>query len=211
MGFYLTIEPGDHLASIADEHGFADPQTVWSAPENAALRAQRSDPNLLAPGDRLYVPDKQDKKVSVATGAEYHFKLKSSSVRLRIKLRDPLGQPIANAACTVTLDGQTSNATLDGDGLLDVAMPARTRDAVLKVGETEWQLQIGQLDPVDQRSGLLARLRNLGYLGGEDTETEPTDAELGFAIALFQRDNGLPIDANDLSRVRSKLQEIHGC
>ena len=33
----------------------------------------------------------------------------------------------------------------------------------------------------------------------------------GFAIALFQRDNGLPIDANDLSKVRSKLQEIHGC
>lgn len=211
MGFYLTIEPGDHLAAIADEHGFADPQTLWQAPENAELRQRRSNPSLLAPGDQLFVPDKQARKVTVATGATHRFRLKDASVRLRVRLRDPLDQPIANQACQVELDGAATTAQLDGDGLLDVEMPARTRVAVLRVGDIEWELHVGHLDPVDQRAGMLARLRNLGYLGGADPAAEPSDGELAFAIALFQRDHGLAIDPGALDQVRAKLEEIHGC
>jgi hypothetical protein len=211
MGFLLTIEPGDHLAAIAAEHGFSDPQTLWQAPENAELRQRRRNPSLLAPGDQLFVPDKQAKKVTVATGATHKFQLKDASVRLRIKLRDPLDHPIANATCEVELDGAATTAQLDGDGLLDVEMPARTQVAVLRVGEVEWELHVGQLDPVEQRAGLLARLRNLGYLGGEDPDVGPSDADLAFAVTLFQRDHGLAIDPSALDQVRSKLEEIHGC
>jgi len=66
MGFYLTIEQGDHLPRIADENGFSDWHTIWDDPNNASLRAQRQDPGVLAPGDRLL------KRVEFIVIEEFH-------------------------------------------------------------------------------------------------------------------------------------------
>jgi hypothetical protein len=45
MGFYLTIEQGDHLPQIADEHGFSDWHTIW----DEALRPPGSHRTLCLP------------------------------------------------------------------------------------------------------------------------------------------------------------------
>src|SRR5208337_3002899 len=51
-----VVRQGDYLAQIAFRRGFVADR-VWSAPENATLREARKDPNILAPGDILHVPD----------------------------------------------------------------------------------------------------------------------------------------------------------
>jgi hypothetical protein len=51
-----VIRQGDFLLKLGFELGF-DADTVWQDPSNADLRALRPDPNILFPGDVLYVSD----------------------------------------------------------------------------------------------------------------------------------------------------------
>jgi len=44
------------ISGIAAQSGIKNWQTVWNAPQNAALRAQRKKPELIQPGDKVYVP-----------------------------------------------------------------------------------------------------------------------------------------------------------
>ncbi len=58
MPITYTVEQGDCLDSIAFAHDFF-PDTIWNHPPNAAIRAERKDPNILYPGDVLTIPDKR--------------------------------------------------------------------------------------------------------------------------------------------------------
>jgi hypothetical protein len=212
MGFYHTVEQGDDLPRIADEYGFRDYKTIWDARENEALRAQRQ-PTVLLPGDQLYVPDKRIGEVEAAAGSKHRYQLKVSLPRLRIQLTGFDGKPLARTPCTVTLDGSDRAVSTDGDGVLDCPLPPGTEDGVLTVGDRRIDFKVGHLDPVDQRSGLIARLRNLGFLepGADgDADSEVDDAELAFAVACFQRELGLPVDG-DAASIVDKLQEAYGC
>lgn len=219
MGHVITVEQGDHLPALADEAGFADWRTVWDAPENAELRAQRKDPGLLAPGDRVFVPDKQPGDgVRVPTAATARFRVKIRLPKLRIIVCGFDGKPLADTACTVTVDGAAVTVTTGADGLVELDLAPGAREATLAANAMSWTLQIGHLDPVDTDTGLWARLRNLGYLVDEDTEdaaaapdAPPDPALLAFAIELFQRDHGLPIDGSDTAGVTARLQEAYGC
>ena len=214
MSYTLTIEQGDHLAKIAEEHGFYDWHTIWDCPENAQLKQTR-DPNLLKPGDQLFIPDKQPKSVSAATGSTHGYTLKGKGTRLCLSLRDVLGQPLKNTQVTVTVGGKTMQMTTDGTGALKVPIEASDVDATIQAGAYQFALKIGHLDPVDEQSGLVARLRNLGYLddltGDVDADGTPTPEALAFAVELFQNDNKLPVDGSDLDSIRDKLKAIHGC
>jgi hypothetical protein len=219
MGFYLTVEQGDHLPQLAEEYGFSDWHTIWDDPNNAQLKEQRTDPGVLAPGDRLYIPDKKPSDgQKVATGATARFRLKRSLPKLRLVVCGFDGQPLADTDCTVTIDGAQTAARTGSDGLLELDLAPGAREATLEVNGQSWALEIGHLDPVDTDTGLWARLRNLGYLVDEATEEQdpspdapPDPAALAFAIELFQRDHELPIDGSNATSVKDKLRDIHGC
>jgi N-acetylmuramoyl-L-alanine amidase len=219
MGHHVTVEQGDHLPALAEEAGFSDWRTVWDAPENAELRAQRKEPGLLAPGDRVFLPDKQaGDGVRVPTGASARFRVKIRLPKLRVVVCGFDGKPLADTQVTVTVEGAEVHATTGADGLVELDLTPGAREATLEVNAMSWTLQIGHLDPVDTDTGLWARLRNLGYLVDEDTEQAgaapdaPPDPELlAFAIELFQRDHGLPIDGSDAASVTAKLKEAYGC
>jgi hypothetical protein len=215
MSLTLTIEPGDHLAKIADEHGFADWHTIWDSPENSELKQQR-DPNLLKPGDKLYIPDKQPKTVSAATGSKHSYTLKGKTTRLVLTLNDPLGQPLKNKQVTVTVGNKSpTQMTTDGNGGLKIPIDPSDVDAKIETDAFELDMKIGHLDPVDEKSGAVARLRNLGYLddldGEVDDDGNPTDEALQFAVELFQAEHQLPVDGSDLDGITAKLKEIYGC
>jgi hypothetical protein len=214
MSLTLTVEQGDHLAKIAEEHGFYDWHTIWDDPQNAELKQSR-DPNLLKPGDKLYIPDKQPKSVAAATGSTHNYTLKGKGTRLVLKLNDFLGQPLKSTAVTVTIGSKTMQMTTDGNGGLKVPIEASDVDATIQAGAYQFALKIGHLDPIDEQSGLIARLRNLGYLddltGDVDADGAPTADALAFAVELFQNDNQLPVDGSDLDGIRDKLKEIYGC
>jgi hypothetical protein len=219
MGFTLTIEQGDHLPQIADEHGFSDWHTIWDDPSNAQLRQQRKDPGVLAPGDRLYIPDKTEGDGEKVPGrSTARFRVKRSLPRLRLVVRGFGGKPLANTECKVTVAGASTTAHTGADGLVEIDLAPDATEATLEANGQSWTLKIGHLDPPDTDTGLWARLRNLGYLIDEETqEQEPApdakpDADaLAFAIELFQRDHQLTVDGSDVPSVKNKLREIYGC
>src|SRR5688500_2694811 len=192
MGFYLTIEAGDHLASVAAELDFPDPLRIWDARENEKLRAERT-PDILQPGDQLYIPDRAPRTVQLATGARHKAVVSRGATKIRIGLRDPIGEPMPGGACILTVDGVAHPVTADGDGIVELAIPPDAAEALLEVGGQQFELRIGHLDPIATEAGILARLRNLGYL--VDDPDAPIDDELvSLAVELFQVDHGLTVD-----------------
>jgi hypothetical protein len=215
MGFYLTIEQGDHLPQIADEHGFSDWHTIWDDPSNAELRQQRKDPGVLAPGDRLYIPNKKPSDGETApSSSTARFRVKRSLPKLRLIVRGFGGKPLASTDCKVTVSGASTTVRTDADGLVEIDLAPDATEATLEANGQSWTLKIGHLDPPDTDTGLWARLRNLGYLVDEETHDAdaPPDADaLAFAIELFQRDHRLTVDGTDVQSVKDKLREIYGC
>jgi len=72
-----------------------------------------------------------------------------------------------------------------------------------------WTLVIGHLDPVEEISGVQARLHNLGFDPG------PIDgikgSLTGAAVKRFQETFGLAVDGIAGPRTQAKLKEEHGC
>ena len=51
------VKKGDNLSSIARQHGHSSWRSLYDDPRNQDLRAQRSDPNQIRPGDRVVIPE----------------------------------------------------------------------------------------------------------------------------------------------------------
>lgn len=66
-----VIKQGDYLDRLAHALDL-DAEEVWSDPKNAEIENLR-DPNMLHPGDILYVPDRQRQWLPFEVGAEPLF------------------------------------------------------------------------------------------------------------------------------------------
>ena len=204
MGANVTVEPGDTLVSLAAEHGFLDADEVWQAPADRACD-RRAARRSRAPGDQLFIPDKQPRTVTVQTGQRRTIVVERTTVKLRLLLRDLLGAPRADVTCELEVDGTPHTVTSDAAGLLEVEIDARAREARLVLDGVEQTLQIGWLTPADTADGAAARLRNLGYL----VEAADDAAAVRLAVELFQVDHQLAVDGEWRS-ITAKLEEIHG-
>jgi hypothetical protein len=80
-GSYV-VQHGDCLESIAFTHGLLW-QTIWNDPRNAELQTSR-DPNILLPGDRLFIPELKQKSTDCATDQLHTFERKGVNSRVRI-------------------------------------------------------------------------------------------------------------------------------
>lgn len=206
MGAHV-IELGETVASLAAANGFGNPRVVWESPENADLRNRRN-PDILAPGDELYIPPCEVRTVSVATGRRHTLRLCRATIKLRLALLDVMGKPRAGVNAVLEVDGKREDLTADGDGVLQMEIAPDAREAVLTVDGQEHSLEIGKLEPIASEEGVSARLRNLGYL--VDGMGDAARA-LRFAVELFQVDHGLAVDGTDLDSIRETLVEVHGC
>jgi hypothetical protein len=210
---FHTVQQGEHLSRIAFLYGFRDYQTIWNHPENAQLKAKRKTPNILLPGDKLFIPDKVPKVEVRPTGQSHRFQLAGQSLKLRIVLRDFDNQPIAGTACVLDVEGQSYDLQTDSEGLIEVDIPAGAENGTLRVPDLELAhaVKIGHLDPVDEDSGWQARLINLGYFAGSTGDDSADDLRLHYAIEQFQCDYKLKVTGELDDSTRSKLREVHGC
>lgn len=210
-----TVRQGECLSRIALHYGFTDWRVVYDHPQNTEFRQKRPDPNLIYPGDRLFVPDPEQKSEPCATGRLHRFQLSAPHKLLRLAVEDLAGNRIAKAPYTLIVEGTTYEGTTDADGVVEQPISVAAEVGTLRVGTLWWPLKIGHLNPLDDVpdagvSGIQARLRNLGYDPG------PVDHELGrrtrAAIRAFQRDNPpLLVDGICGPKTRAKLIERHGC
>jgi N-acetylmuramoyl-L-alanine amidase len=104
-----TVKQGDCISSIAERHGlFWD--KVWNHPKNANLQEKRKDPNVLSPGDVVFVPDKEEREASGATEQRHRFKKKGVPAKLRLRIREEPEREESREA-----PPETASATDSGD------------------------------------------------------------------------------------------------
>jgi hypothetical protein len=180
------VADGEHLSAIAEPQ-FGNFETVWNAPENRSLREARDDPHQLLPGDEVVLPKKRPKRHVKAAGDAYTFTVHVEKLKLRLKVFDLWGRPIAGKSGELVVDGKTKVAvSTDGDGLLTADVAHDCRTATLTIEKHELCLDIGALAPFSERSGQAQRLSNLGHWMGDASDPYDPDSCV-LAIELFQR------------------------
>jgi hypothetical protein len=213
---FHTVKQGESLSKIADEYGFSDFHSIWDHPDNAELKQKRQNPNVLYPGDDVFIPEKELKEVSGATEQRHRFQCRVPKEILRIALEDSNGNPIANAPYELLIEEEIHRGTTDDKGRLEQRIPMDSQKGQLRLENgLTWDLLIGHLNPLgadtsDQGiSGAQGRLLNLGYEVGKVDGIFGAKTEA--ALKQFQADGSLPVTGRLDEATRTKLIETHGC
>jgi len=203
----VTVSLGDSIPSLAKDNGFF-PDTIWNHPQNAGLRAKRKSQNQLFPGDEVFIPDLRKGSETRSTDGTHKFHRKGVPAKLVLQLKK-LGQPRKNEKYVLVVDGTSYNGTLDGDGKLQQFIPpdARGGQLILSGGKEIIPIRIGDLNPIEELSGVQQRLNNLGLFCGNEDGT--LDDQTTAAIRTFQQKNGLPVTGQADGATKAKLQELH--
>jgi hypothetical protein len=220
VGSWYTVKSGDWVSKIATNFGLADWKVVWNDPQNADLRELRGDPNVIYPGDQIYIPPLKAKDQSCPTDQLHQFRRKSASKKLKLVLRDAEGEPRKSVPCRLEIDNKPVPGVkgTDSDGLIETLIPESSEQGVLIVGEDGaevYQLQLGQLDPIETVKGYQERLANLGHYTGEiDGVVGPLT---GKAVRAFQEFENLRegktvlvVDGIMGPKTQERLQKLHG-
>jgi hypothetical protein len=197
------------MASIADNYGFFW-QTLWNLPENADLKQKRKNPNILLAGDIVAIPDKRFKEEVRATDKTYRFQRKGIPSRFRMRLLDG-GKPRSGLSYSCEIDGRSTEGKTDEEGEVSFAVAPGAKAGILRVVDgdntEEYALTFGELDPIDEVTGIQQRLSNLGY----DCETTgELDEQTLDALSEFRADGDLAESDSIDGELRSALASAHG-
>lgn len=94
MPIDYEIASGDCVDSVAFRYGFF-PDTLWDHASNAELKKLRKDPNVLYPGDKLFIPDLRIHEVDKATEKRHRFQRKGVPAKLHLRFVKPKDPPPA--------------------------------------------------------------------------------------------------------------------
>lgn len=200
------VQQGECLVSIAESYGFFW-ETLWNLPENKAIREARRDPTVLLPGDVVTIPEKTVKEYVRPTGARHTFRVKNIPAKLNLRLHDEGGEPRARLAYVLTIDGVETRGSTDGEGAVRVPIPPQARRGTLLLVESgeSFELNLGNLDPVDTPRGAQARLRQMGaYFGAVDGSMSE---DFVMALKAFQTSRGLAATGELDASTQSALRE----
>jgi hypothetical protein len=212
------VQQGEHLPDIAAQYGFSNYRTLWDHPNNAALKNLRENPNVLLPGDEVFIPERQLRVESASTEKRHRFVAEAQPLKLRVKLLDLSEDPIDRSGKATTQAG-TQDATPQNH-IYEIDIQTTDKDVSLKFESDpplEVHLAVGSLDPVKAPSGQQERLNNLGYFAGFSEKIDPQQFQ--WAVEEFQCDRkkrGLLVDGHiDESTANGKntqkvLEKEHG-
>jgi putative peptidoglycan binding protein len=204
-----TVSQGETASKIASDAQLADSTVIWRHPSNRDIAGQR-DPNLLYPGDELFVPEKEQKEVPADTGLTHRYKMKVPKNKLRLQMLDGDKEPIPEADYSLTVGDDTWSGQTSDDGWIMHDVPVGATSGTLDFAGRNIELEIGSLDPIEYVEGVKARLMNLGYkisaVDADDTSDEYKDA-----VKAFQSDFQLTVDGIVGPQTRGKLKDVYGC
>jgi N-acetylmuramoyl-L-alanine amidase len=197
------VKQGDCITNIAHRYGFYW-ETIWNHANNAQLKSLRKDPDVLFPGDVVFIPEKEEKQESGATEARHRFRVKGNLAYFRMIVEHD-GKPIKNADYTLQIGSDTHTGTTNNMGLIETYISPTARSGKLTVADLEIDLELGSIDPVDEDVGIQERLQNLGFYEGE-INGEIND-EMERALTMFQQATGLEVTGQLDDETRQKLIE----
>jgi N-acetylmuramoyl-L-alanine amidase len=203
------VVQGQSLVNLAHRYGLPA-ERILNHPDNRDLFTGSRSQTTLYPGDRLTIPDRETGEIAAATEQRHRFR-RQSSTWLRLRLLDE-NEPRADVPYWLVIDEREYTGQLDGDGRLELQIPARAQRGLLYLGENrdeEMEILIHHLDPMDHDSGVQKRLNNLGYdCGLEDGDIGPRSRA---ALKQFQADCDLEPTGQLDDRTREQLEQAHGC
>ncbi len=207
------VKQGECIESIAFKHGFHW-RTIWEDPGNAQLNRTCMTPNILKPGDEVYIPQKRTKSESCLTEQRHRFKLKGVPSKVQLRLVDAAGNLRTGLSYKLEVqDGPTYQGKIPEDGWIKHSIPPEAKAAKLElVAEEfteEYVLQLGGLDPIYELTGVQQRLQNLGYSLSDPAGVFGPATEA--ALRNFQAAHGLIASGEADSPTLDMLLEIYGC
>lgn len=217
-----VVSQGECIATIVRKYGFKKWNTVWDHPRNARLKDQRKNPNILFPGDEIFIPDLNVGQYARATGSRHTFQREAAPpVKLRLQLVDGRGKAYADASYTLEVHDASGepvvrkNGKTPANGLVEAVVPDNAcsgRVSLVPNGAEfgkalEWQLHLGHLDPLHEVAGAQSRLSNLGIPVGE--RTGAITNQMKAALLSFQELHGLRETGElDAATLRT-LEDLH--
>ncbi len=229
MGTWHVVKQGEWLATIAAHYGVSDWKTLWNDPHNAALKQSRK-PEILFPGDRLYVPDRTSKTASGATGQQHNFVLKAAAGEtLRVKVLDAADSPLVHQPFRLTVGTQkfTGVTTEGGEAVVSGIQPSGSHKGTLELVGTglTFPVAVGSLNPASEKkssdpagydngvSGVQMRLANLGFDPGPPSgalSPQTRSALQHFQSTVMHRPAEKSTGELD-SETRSAIIKSYGC
>ena len=212
-----TVRQGECLSSIARSYGFTDWRRIYDHPLNAEFKKKRPNPNVIYPGDEIFIPDHDLKTEPRETEKKHKFRLKAQKTLVRIVLEDGSFQPLANKKYKLTVENRTYEGRTNANGLIQHTIPADAETGLLTawLGDDDsgvgyvWEVRLGHLDPVEELTGIQARLNNLSFdCGAVDGIYGPFTRS---GVEAFQKKYGLQVDGIPGPITQAKLEEVHGC
>src|SRR5262245_53829369 len=204
---FHEVKPGETLLGLAAANGLESWRDILDRPENAELKKKRTDPGILKAGDQVFIPNKEMGHEPAAVDAKHTFKIGPPKAWLRLTVKDADGQPHAGKKYELSAAGKTVSGNLPAGGLIKQAVPIDTTEGTLTVwvgnNSQGWSLEIGHMDPIDELSGVQARLNNLGFDCGEPDGVEDEDTQN--AIRAFQVRLGLEATGAVDDALRQKI------
>jgi N-acetylmuramoyl-L-alanine amidase len=162
MGIWYTIAEGDCLWSIGEREGIAW-KKIWLDSNNSELRSARANPNVLYPGDRIFIPDREERKLGVGTEKRHRFRSPREDFEVRIILRDVAHKPMSAVEYHFSVDGEAGESRQTGDdGVASETIRRQARDVELHLPWGVFPVRLGVLDPANSVRGIQQRLLNLG-------------------------------------------------
>jgi len=123
---------------------------------------------------------------------------------------DEEDKPRANEPYILQIDDKIISGNTNNEGMVETAIPPNARNAKLTFGKEQevYFLNIGHLDPVEETTGVQARLNNLGFTCGK------VDGKLGTktesALKTFQKKYNLTESGKIDDDTKNKLRDSHG-
>jgi len=198
---------------IAEHFGFRDYHLIYDHASNAAFKKLRPNPDILFPGDLIFIPDKDPGHDDAATDKKHKFVVKTEKIKLVLYLRRA-GKPLAGRNFTLKVGKLVVTGKTGADGLIQHEIPIGEPEGELTLtGEPAYKrkLNIGFLHPITTVSGVQMRLNNLGFACGPAAGTD--NAPYHGALNAYQTKHSLPnrngiLDAATVDALRSEYD--HG-
>ena len=211
-----VIKQGDYLTKLAFTLGF-DASVVWRDAANKALKDRRPDPDLLCPGDVLFVPDRAPRAIPLATHAVNRLAATVPTVKIDLSFQNRVTGPLANEPYVIAGLADDQSGVTDSNGRVTFEAPVTAREVeiIFPNSDIAYPVRIGNLDPIEEPSGVRMRLEHLGYspwyLAGQPVRPADENPEWDrYAIAAFQSDQKLPETGEMDAATCAALVRVHG-
>ena len=224
-----TVEQGDYLQKIASSHGFNDYKEIYKHPENSEFRKKRPDPNIIFPGDEIYIPENSECR-QYKSNQSYVIKVKKKSFLFKMQLKASLNKILSIVKYEISTDGGAQNTyakqyssadrhtqSLLSKGIIEEEILLKEETAVIKIWLKEengdesfsFDVKFGHLDPPEEVTGIQSRLHSLGFYGGR------IDGDIGektrSALCRFQKENSIDVTGEPDGQTIKMIKKHYSC